>query len=148
MRSILLCLLLMIATAKAFNQEPTAKPDSTKTIDTANMAKIYVVRSTGHIASAVNLRVLVDDVAFCKVRNNRYAVFFVQPGNHTFYATSWDKPRAIDKFGLKMPVEPGKTYYMSMRIKQRFFDVEIFLEEITYNSAAPLLQKYKQDECD
>ena len=33
---------------------------------------------------------------------------------------------------------------MSMRIKQKFIGSEIFLEEITYNTAGPLLDKYNQ----
>ena len=126
-----------------------AQTDSTKTnTDTAGMAKIYVIRSTGHVGSTVNLRLLADDVMRCKVRNNRYAVFYVNPGTHMFNATSWDKPASKDQFGLKMPVEAGKEYYFSMRIKQKFTGIEIFLEEITYNTAGPQLQKYKQDECD
>ncbi|MEO6453168.1 MAG: DUF2846 domain-containing protein [Ginsengibacter sp.] len=126
----------------------SASTGSDKTIDTIGMAKVYVVRSTGHVASAVNLRVLIDDVMLCKIKNNRYAVFYVQPGTHSFNATSWDKPASHEKYAFKMPVEAGKTYYMSMRIKARFLETEIYLEEITYNTAAPLLTKYKQDKCD
>ena len=122
--------------------------DSAKTFDSASMAKIYVVRSTGHVGSAVNLRVLVNEVMFCKVRNNRYAQFFVQPGTHLFNASTWDKPGTAEKFALKMPVEGGKTYYLSLRIKQKFMGIEILVEEITYNTAGPLLEKYKRDECD
>lgn len=127
---------------------PSAKTNSTKKLDTTAMAKVYVIRSTGHVASAVNLRVVVDEVMMCKVKNNRYAVVFVEPGTHMFNATSWDKAGSLEKFALKMPVEAGKTYYMSMRIKQKFVATEMFLEEITYNTAAPLLEKYKRDECD
>lgn len=124
------------------------KNEPGKIIDTAAMAKVIVIRSTGHVGSAVNLRMLVDDAMLCKIRNNRYAVFYVKPGTHMFNATSWDKPASKDKFGLTVPVEAGKEYYFSMRIKTRFMNTEIFLEEITLNTAAPLLQKYKQDECD
>jgi hypothetical protein len=84
----------------------------------------------------------------CKVKNNRYALFYIMPGTHTFNATSWDAPGVRGKRGLKMPVEAGKTYYMSIRIKQRFMELEISVDEITYNTAAPQLEKYKRDECD
>ncbi|TDH28694.1 DUF2846 domain-containing protein [Segetibacter sp. 3557_3] len=126
----------------------TSRSVQTNTVDSASMSKIYVIRSTGHVGSAINLRVLVDDMMFCKVHNNRYAEFFVQPGTHLFNATSWDKPGSREKFALKVPVEAGKTYYMTMKIKQRFASTEITLEEITYNTAAPLIAKYKHDECD
>lgn len=153
MRRLLLAALFTFTCTMLFAQSDSinnhsAKTNSAKSADTTAMAKIYVIRSTGYVASAVNLRVVVDDVMMCKVRNNRYAVVFTEPGTHMFNATSWDKPTAREKFALKMPVEAGKTYYMSIRIKQKFIDTEIFLEEITNNTAAPLLAKYKRDECD
>lgn len=153
MKKLLVIAFLSLACKGLYAQAEVNKTDTTigetaKNIDTANAAKIYVIRSTGHVGSAINLRVLVDDVIYCKVRNNRFAVFHVEPGTHLFNATSWDKGGPSEKFALKMPVEAGKTYYMSMRIKQRFMTSEIFLEEITYNTAAPMLEKYKKDECD
>jgi hypothetical protein len=151
MKNLILPVLLALLCTTTFAQSdnpPANKAGANKIIDTAAMAKVYVIRSTGHVASAINIRLVVDDVLMCKVRNNRYAVVFVQPGTHLFNATTWDKAGAHEKFALKIPVEAGKTYYTSMRIKPRFAITEIFLEEITYNTAAPLLTKYKLDECD
>lgn len=149
MRKFVLSALLSITSTLLFAQSDTGTTStSTAALDTSAMAKIYVIRSTGHTASAVNLRILVDERMYCKVRNNRYATFWVEPGSHLFNATTWDKPGTPEKFALKLPVEAGKTYYMSLRLKQRLMTVEIYLEEITFNTAAPLLQKYKQDECD
>ena len=136
-----------------------AQTDSTKTnagstnpgkpIDTTAMAKVYVIRSTGHTGSMINLRLVIDNVMKCKIRNNRYSVVYVEPGTHSFNATTWDMPSAREKYAITMPVEAGKTYYMTMHIKTKFLNTEIFLEEITYNTAAKMLAKYKQDEeCD
>ncbi len=140
------CTILFAQTDSTNASRPAA--DSAKTIDTTAMAKIYVIRSTGHVGSAVNLRILVDNVMFCKVRNNRYAEFYVQPGTRLFNATTWDKPGSGEKFALKLPVEAGKTYYLSLKMKQKFMGIEILAVEVTYNTAGPLLQKYKRDECD
>ena len=153
MKKLILAVLVSLATAALHAQTDTtttnpAQKDSTTTVDTTNMAKIYVIRSTGFTGSAVNLRVVVDSVNYCKIKNNRYAQFYVKPGTHIFNATSWDKPGVNEKFGLKMPVEAGKTYYMSMKLKSKFVSVEITLEEITYNTAAPMLEKFKRDECE
>lgn len=126
-----------------------AQSDSTQTIDTVNNAKVYVIRSTGHVGSAVKLRVLVDSIVYCKIKNNRYSVIYVSPGAHDFYATSWDAPRTKEKLALKLPLEAGKTYYLTIRMKQRFFENEIYVEEITANTAMPLLAKYeKVDNCE
>lgn len=153
MKNFVLLLLLLVPGADLLAQTDTAnsqsvKTDTTKIIDSSTMATVYVFRSTGHVGSAVNLRVMVDEVMKCKIRNNRYAVIMVEPGTHTFNATTWDKPGTPEKFGLKVPVEAGKSYYMSTRIKQKFVGIEILIEEVTYNTAAPLLAKYKKDECD
>src|SRR5688572_9196649 len=85
----------------------SAQTDSS-TIDTINTAKVFVIRSTGHVGSAVNFRIVVNDSMYCKIKNNRYAIFYVQPGQHTFYATSWDKSGTDEKLGLKLALEPGK----------------------------------------
>lgn len=153
MKKLLLLLFFTPAVNFLFAQSDTTNSivsigDSTKTNDTLAMAKIYVIRSTGHIGSAVNLRILVNDMMFCKIKNNRYALFYVKPGTHMFNATTWDKPGTPEKFALKMPVVAGKTYYLSLKIKQRFMGIEVLVEEVTYNTAAPLLQKYTHDACE
>lgn len=126
----------------------SAQPGGSGIMDTANAARIYIIRSTGVTGSAVNFRVLVDSVAYCKIKNNRYSVIYVNPGMHNFYATTWDAPKPKEKLALKIPVEAGKTYYLAIRIKERFFGNEIFTEEVTYNTAAPLLEKYQRVECE
>jgi hypothetical protein len=141
MKIFFLNLLLVLLCSTCFAQN-----DNAKSIDTNNAAKIYVIRGTGMTGSAVNFRVIVDSIMYCKIKNNHYGIFYVQPGTHSFYATTWDASNPKEKLALTIPVEAGKSYYMSMRIKQRFFENQIFLEEITYNTAAPLLQKYKQHE--
>lgn len=148
MKSLLFIVFFALTICKVSAQSDSGKIQSVGVTDTTNAAKIVVIRSTGHVASLVNLRVLVDEAPYCKVKNNRYSVFYVQLGTHMFYATSWDKPAAKDKFALSLPTEAGKTYYLSMRIKTRFASTEFFLEEITLNSAGPLMEKYKKDDCE
>ncbi len=141
-----LCIASMVIAQTDLSQKKPAI--SATPSDSASMAKIYVIRSTGHLGSAVNFRLLVDDAMQCKIHNKRYAILYVQPGTRVFHMTSWDKPNPKKKLGLSIPVEAGKNYYLTMRIKQRFAEVEFFLEEITYNSAAPQLEKLKKDDCD
>lgn len=153
MKSQCLVLFFIFITTTLFAQNDSIKNNgitntSATAADTANMARVYIIRSTGHVGSAVNLRIYVDGQQQCKVKNNHYSLLWVQPGTHMFNATTWDKPGINEKFSLKVPVEAGKTYYMTARIKTRFVGVEITLEEITFNTAGPLLEKYKQDACD
>jgi hypothetical protein len=137
-----LVFLFVLTAANAQNDDGAAP-------DTINKARIYVIRATGITGSAVNMRIWVDSVVYCKIKNNRYAIIYVTPGAHNFYANTWDASKPNEKLALKMEVEAGKTYYMSMRMRERFFENQMFVEEVTYNTAAPLLQKYKRDEkCD
>ncbi|HUS01552.1 MAG TPA: DUF2846 domain-containing protein [Chitinophagaceae bacterium] len=110
---------LLFAQSDSTNSN-AAKKSPGKITDTAGMAKIYMIRSTGYVGAAVNLRLLVDDIMFCEVRNNHFAILYVKPGIHMFNATSWDKPASKEKFGFRLSVEAGKEYYFSMRIKQKF----------------------------
>ena len=117
--------------------------------DTTQLAKVYIIRATGYTGSLVNLRAMIDDQLFCKIKNNRFAVAWVKPGSHKFFVTSWDGPSKKEKLGLEIPIEAGKIYYLRMVMKQRFFETQMYFEEITENSAAPLLAKHKEDkECD
>jgi hypothetical protein len=143
MKSLILTLVILVSAASAIaQQDPPGLPD------TVNNARIYVIRSTGFTGSAVNMRVWVDSTVYCKIKNNRYAVIYVAPGSHSFYANTWDASKPKEKLALKMEVEAGKTYYLSMRIKEGFFGNDMFVEEITTNTATPMLQKYKAvDKC-
>jgi hypothetical protein len=139
-----LSFLFLLAFSSAFAQQ-----DSIPSPDTINNAKIYVIRATGFTGSAVNMRFWVDSTVYCKIKNNRYSVVYVAPGNHSFYANTWDASKPKEKLALKMEVEAGKTYYMSLRIREHLIESQMFVEEITYNSAAPLLEKCKRvEKCD
>lgn len=112
-------------------------------------AKIYIIRATGHDGSLVNFRVLIDDELYCKIANNRYSIISIRPGKYTFYVTSWAKPKKKKPLGLELEVERGKTYYLRMVIKDLYYKDPYYFEEITSNSALPLLEKYKEDiDCD
>lgn len=132
----LLLLLCLFAAGSAVS----AQQDST-----ATTATVYIIRETGHAGGAVNFRVVVDDLQTCKIRNNRFSIIRLQPGTHNFFVTTWDAPNKKDKLGLEVPLEAGKTYYLRMIQKQRFVGIHLYFEEITKNSALPLLQKMKED---
>ena len=132
----LFTLLIISCVSVSVCAQDTTKPE---------MAKVYVMRATGFAGSAINFRVVVDDDISCKIKNDRYAVFTLRPGKHSFYVTSWDAPKTKEKLGLEIPIEAGKTYYLNMILKKRFMGIEMYFEEITKNAATPLLEKLKED---
>jgi hypothetical protein len=125
----------------SLSHSASAQIDTTK-----ELAKVYVIRYTGFKGSAVNFRVIANDDVVCKLGNNRYSVFYLQPGTHKIYITTWDQPGKKEKLALELPVEAGKNYYLRAVTKTRFVEWQTFAEEITENSALPLLAKYKEEE--
>jgi hypothetical protein len=112
--------------------------------DTAHSAKVYIIRATGEDGALINFRVAVDDEIKCKIKNNRYKVIYMDPGKYTFYVVTWAQTNPSDDQGLTMELEAGKIYYLRMIAKKRYFSDPLNFEEITYNSAMPLLKKYKE----
>lgn len=113
----------------------------------AGTAKVYIIRSTGFGGSAVKFRAWVNDSLICKLPNNYYSIHTIAPGSYTFHATSFDKYK-MQENGFEIQLEAGKTYYFKIAIKKRAFDSYIYLQEITENSAAPLIEKCKKEvEC-
>lgn len=135
----LICILFICLTHDVYAQNDSLR----------STAKIYIIRATGFDGTLVNFRVLIDDELYCKISNNRYSIINIRPGKYTFYVTSWAKPRKKKPLGLELEVEKGKTYYLRMVIKDLYYKDPYYFEEITYNSALPLLEKYKEDtDCD
>ena len=135
-RFLLLTLSLTAGTVAAAQTDSTKKP-----------AKVYLIRATGHSGSLTNMRAVVDEEVLCKLKNNHYAVIYLRPGVHHFFATMGIKPRAKEELSLEVPLEAGKTYYMRMVRKTRALGMkeDLFFEEITANSAKPYLEKLKED---
>jgi len=126
----------MLLSATVIAQADTVKPAA---------ATIYFIRETGFVGTLVNFRAKINDSVVCKMSNKKYSIHQIAPGNYTFYLTTWDMPKN-KKNGLELEVEAGKTYYLRMVIKQKFFENVLYYQEITENSAAPLLAKCKLEE--
>ena len=140
MRYLLLLSLIVAAAVPAAAQKDTSKP---------LLAKVYLIRATGYSGSLTNMRAVVDDATHCRLKNNHYSVVYLKPGTHRFYATTWVAPRTKEVLNIDVPMEGGKTYYLRMMRKLRTFKEELYFEEITANSAAPYLDKLKEDtDCD
>ena len=116
--------------------------------DSSQLAKIYVIRSTGFGQSVVNFRLLVNNEIRCKIKNEHYSVFYLSPGTYVFNVTSFTVGKK-ERLGLELPVEAGNTYYLNMVQRSKVLQTDLFVEEITRNSAEQLLVKYKEDKkCD
>ena len=114
----------------------------------AGMSAAFSIKETGFSASAVKLRAVTDDDVLCKISNNRYSIREIKPGTYKFYVTAWSSAK-MPKLALELPVEAGKTYYLRMVTQKHYWGGDqYFFQEITYNSAKPLLEKCEEEkEC-
>jgi hypothetical protein len=114
--------------------------------DTSNFGKVYFIRSTGFMASAVSFKVSIDGEQICKLKNNRYTLHNIKSGEHNF---SVDFSLAGSKVGfetLKLNIEPNKTYYINIIMENKAFSYNIYCEETTESSALKKINSLKENE--
>jgi hypothetical protein len=134
---VIFCVFVFISNAQSQN-------DSVNT----TTATVYVIRATGARESLSKFPIFVNsDPANCKLANNHYVILHLDPGVDTFYLKSWwGDFKKKKKNGFPITLEAGKIYYLKVLMKDIILKVDFFFEEITANSAFPILEKLKLQE--
>ena len=94
-------------------------------------ATVIFMRDTGYNWGGT-FRVFIDENLVCKIHNKKYSIHELEVGEHSFIAQINDDD-VTDKSKeqqLKIKLEPGKTYYLALVLKTRFF-ADLFLQEVT-----------------
>lgn len=133
MKTLKLLLLLTVLLTSSF-----AAHSQTKT------GKVYLIRLTGYAGSAVNYHFYVDGKLVCKLKNKSYSVHDLSVGDHTVNITTGGIPTAKKSAPLKITVVEGKTNYVNVVSRESGYANRINCQEITQNSAEPLLAKAKE----
>lgn len=123
---ILLAFMLSIS-VKGFTQDKTGK--------------VYLIRATGYTGSAVNYKFYIDDQLVCKQKNKSYSIHELNVGDHTISVLSGGLSNGKKSAPLKITVTEGKVNYVSVVSTQAGYANKITCQEITQNSAEPLLAK-------
>ena len=88
----------------------------------------------------------MDSELLCKVNNKRYSVHQVEAGDHAFQARLLGKKmKKKNKEPLELTFEAGQTYYIQLNLKQRAFDTQVDVQEITKSSADRLMPDLKEE---
>jgi hypothetical protein len=103
--------------------------------------QVYLIRSTGYTGSAVNYRFYVDDQLICKLKNKSFSIHDLPVGDHTVSVVSGGLSNGKKSGPLKITVVEGKVNYISVVSTQAGYVNKITCQEITQNSAEPLLAK-------
>ena len=109
-----------------------------------NTGKVYLIRVTGYTGSAVNYSIFVDGKLICKLKNKAYSVHDLSPGEHTVSVSSGGLSTGKKSAPLTINVVAGTTNYLSVVSTQSGYANKITCQEITANSAAPLLAKAEE----
>lgn len=107
--------------------------------------QVYLIRVTGYTGSAVNYRLYIDDKLACKLKNKSFSVHDITVGQHTVSVVSGGISNGKKSAPLTITVAEGKANYVSVVSTQAGYVNKITCQEITQNSADPLLAKAKQN---
>lgn len=130
----LFSLLILFSTVSfgAFSQEKTGK--------------LYLIRVTGYTGSVVNYSFYLDDQLICKLKNKSFSIHDLPVGEHTVSVVSGGLSNGKKSVPLKITVAEGKVNYVSVVSTQSGYVNKITCQEITLNSAEPILAKAKKKE--
>lgn len=123
--------LLLTVSFSAFSQDKTGQ--------------VYLIRATGYTGSAINYRLYIDDQLVSKLKNKSYSIQNISAGEHTVSVASGGISNGKQSAPLKITVAEGKINYISIVSTQSGYVNKITCQEITKNSADPLLAKSKQN---
>lgn len=98
--------------------------------------KIYFMRSTNSIGSAIPYKVYIDDQVVCHLKNQRYSVHDLAPGEHTVTIQNAGLGSKQISIPLKINVQAGKNNYMVV-----INGKTLYMQEAVESSAQVLLKK-------
>jgi hypothetical protein len=108
--------------------------------------QVYLIRLTGYTGSAVNYSFYIDDQLACKMKNKSFSIHDLPVGEHNVSVVSGGISNGKKSTPLKITVVEGKVNYVSVVSTQAGYANKITCQEITQNSADPILAKTKQKE--
>lgn len=103
--------------------------------------QVYLIRYTGYTGSAVNYSFYIDDQLVCKQKNKSFSIHDLSAGEHTVSVASGGLSTGEKSAPLKIMVVEGKVNYVSVVSTQSGYVNKITCQEITQNSADPVLAK-------
>lgn len=98
--------------------------------------QIYFMRSTNNVGSIIPYKVFIDGQVVCHLKNQRYSVHTLAPGEHTVSIQNGGLGSKAISIPLKITVQPGKSNYM-VAINGK----TLYMQEAVESSALVLLKK-------
>lgn len=99
----------------------------------------YFIRSLNYVGSAVPFKLYIDDVLVCKLKNNKFSIHNLTPGQHSFSVQNTGLSNHKKSEAIKINIEANKTSYLTI-----VNGANLYLQEVTPASADQLFKKTVQ----
>lgn len=115
--------------------------------DTTGAGSICIMRSTGFTGSAKKYKLFMDGRFMCKIPNNSYVKYSVDPGEHSFAVQTGGKELWPATEQVEVSVTVGGTSFLSIAMAMGMVDTRLSLNEVAEKNAEPRMKKLRQVEC-
>ena len=129
---------------KLLAQEGEAGPTVTPT---DNKAKLIIYRDKQFAGSALNYAIYINDVKLCKLSNNRYIEWEVEPGKVVVNAKRGGMEAFKKKTEIDLDTEGGGIYYIRCDLQSSLMRTRLEMSEVTINTAKRDLKEMEADDC-
>ncbi len=132
-----------------FAQEGEATPEVAATTDasTSGKAKLIIYRDKQFAGSALNYAIYINNVKLCKLSNNRYIEWEIDPGEVVVNAKRGGMEAFKKKTEIKLDTEGGEIYYIRADIQASLMRTRLELSEVTKNTAKRDMAEMNPDDC-
>jgi len=112
------------------------------------LSRVYLLRSTGFVASFVPFSVFVDDKFVCYLRNEEYLLLKMEPGRHTFTVQNSSKNVKSRSSTYSLNVVSGqKTFIKLIQYTDIKFTLQFIYQLEKEYAARILLQNMIESKC-
>jgi len=122
-------------------------PVVTSTESTASKAKLVIYRDKQFAGSALNYAIYFNDVKLCKLSNNRYIEWEVDPGEVVVNAKRGGIEAFKKKTEIKLNTQAGGVYYIRCDQKSSLIRTRLEMSEVTENTANRDMDGMEADDC-
>ena len=111
-------------------------------------AMIFIYRGGQFSGSLSNWSIFVDEEKICKLSNNKYIKFPVQPGKHKVTARVAGVGILKKETEVEIDAESGGNYYVACNIKSSIVRARLEMVEVTKSTATKQMENMTLDKCE
>lgn len=110
-------------------------------------ARLVIYRDKQFAGSALNYAIYINDVKLCKLSNNRFIEWEIDPGEVVVNAKRGGMEAFKKKTEIKLDAEPGEIYYIRCDIQSSLMRTRLEMSEVTKNTATRDMAEMQADNC-